>query len=47
MNRIFKALSALLVYPTAELQQAAGEIGEAIDAGERFPQPSASSCTRC
>ena len=47
MNRIFKALSALLVYPTAELQQATGEIGEAIDAGRMIPQPSASSCTRC
>jgi nitrate reductase delta subunit len=31
MNRTFKALSALLTYPTAELQQACGEIGEAIE----------------
>lgn len=37
MNRIFKALSALLVYPTAELQQATGDIGEAIDAGRMIP----------
>ena len=26
MNKTFKALSALLTYPTAELQQAAGEM---------------------
>ena len=31
MNRTFKALSALLTYPTADLQQAAGEISEAIE----------------
>ena len=37
--KTFKALSALLVYPTAELQQACGEIGEAIDAGRAIPAP--------
>lgn len=38
MSKTFKALSALLVYPTAELQQACGEIGEAIDAGRAIPK---------
>lgn len=38
MSRMFKALSALLVYPTAELRQACGEIGEAIDAGQAIPK---------
>lgn len=37
MTRIFKALSALLTYPTAELQQAAGAINEAIDAETAIP----------
>jgi nitrate reductase delta subunit len=37
MSKTFKALSALLNYPTAELQQAAGEISEAIDAGRMLP----------
>jgi nitrate reductase molybdenum cofactor assembly chaperone NarJ/NarW len=37
MSKTFKALSALLTYPTAELQQAAGEISEAIDAGRMLP----------
>jgi nitrate reductase delta subunit len=37
MNKTFKALSALLIYPTAELQQAVGEIGEAIDSGRIIP----------
>jgi len=37
MTKILKALSALLTYPTAELQQAAGEIGEAIEAGHAIP----------
>ena len=32
-----KALSVLLTYPTAELQQASGEIGEAIDKETAFP----------
>ena len=32
MSKTLKALSVLLAYPTADLQQAAGEIGEAIDA---------------
>jgi len=31
-NRTFKVLSALLSYPTAELQQAAGELSAALDA---------------
>jgi nitrate reductase molybdenum cofactor assembly chaperone NarJ/NarW len=39
MNKIFKALSVLLTYPTAELQQACGEIGEAFDAGRMIPAP--------
>jgi nitrate reductase delta subunit len=39
MNKTFKSLSALLVYPTAELQQACGEISEAIDAGRMIPAP--------
>lgn len=37
MNKTFKALSALLNYPTAELQQAVDEIGEAIDSGRIIP----------
>ena len=37
MTRTFKALSALLTYPTADLQQAAGEISEAIDAERAIP----------
>ena len=32
MNRTFQALSALLTYPSAALQQAAGEISEVFDA---------------
>jgi nitrate reductase delta subunit len=31
MNKTLKALSALLTYPTAELQQACGEISEAVE----------------
>jgi nitrate reductase delta subunit len=38
MSRTLKALSALLSYPTAELQQAAGEIGEALDAEQLLPR---------
>ena len=37
MIKSLKALSALLTYPTAELQQAAGEIGAVIDAGPKIP----------
>jgi nitrate reductase delta subunit len=37
MSKIIKALSALLTYPTAELQLAAGEIGEAIDEAQLIP----------
>ncbi len=37
MTRTFKALSALLSYPTAELQQAAGEIGAVFDAERLLP----------
>ena len=37
MIRTLKALSVLLTYPTIELQHAAGEIGEAIDAGQMIP----------
>jgi nitrate reductase delta subunit len=37
MNRTFKALSALLTYPTAELKQAAGEISENLDADPAIP----------
>jgi nitrate reductase delta subunit len=37
MAKIFKALSALLTYPTAELQQASGEIGAVIDAEKAIP----------
>ena len=37
MNLTFKALSALLTYPTAELQQAAGEISEVFDAQRQLP----------
>ena len=32
MSRTLKALSALLTYPTAELQAATGEISEVLDA---------------
>ena len=45
MIKTLKALSVLLTYPTIEMQHAAGEIGEAIDAGQmipaRDPQPAA------
>jgi nitrate reductase molybdenum cofactor assembly chaperone NarJ/NarW len=37
MIKTFKALSVLLTYPTVELQQAAGEIGAAIDVGPMVP----------
>jgi nitrate reductase delta subunit len=37
MSKTLKALSALLTYPTIELQQAAGEISEAIDAEQLVP----------
>ena len=37
MSKVFKALSALLTYPTAELQQAAGEISEVIDRQTTIP----------
>ncbi len=37
MSKTFKALSALLTYPTAELQQAVGKIGAAIDAERLLP----------
>ena len=37
MNKTLKALSELLIYPTAELQLAAGEIGEVLDAEVLIP----------
>ena len=37
MNRTLKALSALLTYPTAELQGATGEISEVLDADRLIP----------
>jgi nitrate reductase delta subunit len=37
MSKTLKALSVLLTYPTAELQQAAGEIGAAFDAEQLIP----------
>jgi nitrate reductase molybdenum cofactor assembly chaperone NarJ/NarW len=37
MSRTLKALSALLTYPTSELQQAAGEISEVLDAEKLIP----------
>ena len=37
MTKTLKALSALLTYPTAELQQAVGEIGEASMPGKLIP----------
>ena len=37
MNKTLKALSALLTYPTAELQGAAGEISEVLDADRLIP----------
>jgi nitrate reductase delta subunit len=37
MNKTFKALSALLSYPTTELQAAAGDIGVAIAEDELLP----------
>lgn len=39
MSRILKALSALLIYPTAELQQAAGEIGAVCEAERLVAAP--------
>jgi nitrate reductase delta subunit len=38
MTNAFKALSALLSYPTAELKEAAGEIGEALAAEPAIPK---------
>ena len=37
MIKTLKALSVLLTYPTAEMQQATGEISEAIDARQMIP----------
>jgi nitrate reductase molybdenum cofactor assembly chaperone NarJ/NarW len=37
MSRTLRALSALLTYPTAELQQAAGEISEVLDGDTLIP----------
>jgi nitrate reductase delta subunit len=37
MRVAFKALSALLTYPTVELQQATGEISEALDSEKAIP----------
>ena len=37
MNKTLKVLSALLVYPTAELQQACCEISETFDVGRTIP----------
>jgi nitrate reductase molybdenum cofactor assembly chaperone NarJ/NarW len=37
MNKTFKALSALLTYPTAELQQASGEISEVVEKETALP----------
>jgi nitrate reductase delta subunit len=37
MSRTLKALSALLTYPTAELVQAAGDIGAALDGDTLLP----------
>jgi nitrate reductase delta subunit len=37
MSHTLKALSALLTYPTAELQQAASEIGAALDCDSHLP----------
>ncbi|HMK79282.1 MAG TPA: nitrate reductase molybdenum cofactor assembly chaperone [Xanthobacteraceae bacterium] len=37
MSRTLKALSALLTYPSAELQHAAGEIGAALDGETLIP----------
>lgn len=37
MNKTFKALSVLLTYPTAELQQAAGDIGAVLSAEHHVP----------
>ena len=37
MSRTLKALSALLSYPTVELQQAAGEVGGVLDADRLIP----------
>lgn len=39
MSRTLKALSALLTYPTAELQNAGGEISEVLDADSFIPAP--------
>jgi nitrate reductase delta subunit len=37
MTKIFKVLSALLTYPTAELQHAMGKIGETVEAAHAIP----------
>lgn len=38
VNKTFKVLSALLSYPTTELQQAAGELAAALDAEALLPR---------
>ncbi len=38
MAKTFKALSALLSYPTSELQRATGELGAALDAENLLPR---------
>ena len=47
MIKALKALSALLTYPSAELQQAAGEISEAIENEPAISMPCATNCTAC
>jgi nitrate reductase molybdenum cofactor assembly chaperone NarJ/NarW len=37
MDRTFKALSALLSYPTAKLQESIGDISEVLEAEDRIP----------
>ena len=39
MASVFKAFSLLLTYPTKEIQEAAGKIGEAIDREPTIPAP--------
>ena len=46
MNRTFKALSALLTYPTEELRLAAGEMSEVLDADTLIPCRVARPVTR-
>ena len=47
MIKALKALSAMLTYPSAELQRRTGEISEAIEKEPASPQRVRDHCTDC